>query len=173
MIARPDYDHRFRQPEYPTAMDKLMRVLGASVVDYPLKTHCCGGHMTQISPPVAYELIRRLVAAAAEYRADVLVTLCPMCQLNLDAFQGDMNSHFKSDFHMPVLYFTQLIGLAFGHTPASLGIGKEFVDPRLALAKIGLEMPAAEEEKPKRPARRKKDDPSLPMPRMPEDGESQ
>ena len=172
MIVRPDYDNRFRQPEYPTAMDKLLRVLGATVVDYPLKTHCCGGHMTQISPPVAYELIRRLIAAADEYQADVLVTLCPMCQLNLDAFQGDINGHFKTNYHIPVLYFTQLIGLAFGHQPGKLGIGKEFVDPRPALARIGIELPEADDEDPAEP-RRKKDDPRLPMPRMPEDGESQ
>lgn len=168
MIVRPDPDNRFSNPEYPMEMDKLLNALGAEVIDYPLKTHCCGGHMTQISEPVAFELIRRLIAAADQYRADVMVTLCPMCQLNLDAYQDDMNKHFGTNYHLPILYFTQLMGLAFGHSAEELGIGKEFVDPRPSLAKIGVEVPAEEATMPKR---RAKDDPSLPMPSMPQDDE--
>lgn len=168
MIVRPDPDNRYGNPEYPTALDELLKVLGATVVDFPQKTHCCSGHMTQISPEVAYELLHRLVSGADRYEADMMVTLCPMCQLNLDAYQGDMNDHFETDYHMPCLYFTQLMGLAFGHGPEELGIGKEFVDARDALAKIGVEVPVAE-EKPKRKRRKRKDDKSLPMPRMGEE----
>jgi heterodisulfide reductase subunit B len=87
LIVRPGFDGSFDNPEYPTALDKLMSVLGAVVVDYPLKAHCCGGHMTQISEPVALDLIRRLLKNAVDYEADVIVTLCPMCQLNLDAYR--------------------------------------------------------------------------------------
>ncbi len=165
MIVRPDPDNRYGNPEYPTALDKLLEVLGASVIDFPQKTHCCSGHMTQISPEVAYELLHRLISGADRYQADVMATLCPMCQLNLDAYQGDMNAHFDTDYHMPVLYFTQLMGLAFGHEPDELGIGKEFVDARDALAKIGVVLPE-EEEKPKRKPRRRKKEEGLPMPRM-------
>ncbi|MBE0691085.1 MAG: CoB--CoM heterodisulfide reductase iron-sulfur subunit B family protein, partial [Anaerolineae bacterium] len=80
MIVRPDTGYN---TEYPTHLDKLMATLGATVVDFPMKTHCCGGHMTQISEEVAYELIRRILKNAADYGADAVVTLCPMCQLNL------------------------------------------------------------------------------------------
>jgi len=170
MIVRPDPEHRFDNPEYPQALDKLLKVLGAEVIDFPLKTHCCSGHMTQISPEVAYELIRRLVDGADQYRTDIMVTLCPMCQLNLDAYQGDMNQHFKTNYHVPVLYFTQLIGLAFGYEPLELGIGREFIAAREALAKIGVEVPEPAEAKPRR-KRSRKDDPSLPMPIMPDDEE--
>ncbi|MGD8807645.1 MAG: heterodisulfide reductase-related iron-sulfur binding cluster, partial [Chloroflexota bacterium] len=152
---------RYDDPEYPQGMDELLKVLGAEVVDYPLKTHCCGGHMTQISESTAYEIIRRLLYAADQYKADLIVTLCPMCQMNLDAFQGDVNRHFNTNFHLPVLYFTQLIGLAFGHNAKELGIGREFVDSTDALAKIGVEVP----EPPKKQSRRRRDDPSLPMPK--------
>ncbi len=100
---------------------------------------------------------------AADYHADVIVTVCPMCQLNLDAFQGAMNRYFKSSYHMPVLYFTQMMGLAFGQDAAALGIGAELVDARPALAKIGVELPPpVTEGAPKR----KRDDKSLPMPKM-------
>ncbi len=138
-----------------------MQALGAEVVDFPVKTHCCGGHMTQISAPVAYELIRRLLYAADQYQADIMVTLCPMCQLNLDAYQDDANKHFRTNYHMPIVYFTQLMGLAFGHDPAELGLGREFVNTAPALAKIGVEVP--EEPAAARP-RTRRDDPSLPMP---------
>ncbi len=168
MVVRPDQDHRFRTPEYPHSMDEMMAALGAKVIDFPMKTHCCSGHMTQISPSVAYEMIRRLIASADQYRADVMVTLCPMCQLNLDAYQKEMNDHFGTNYHVPVLYFTQLIGLALGHDPSELGLGREFVSSKAALAKIGVDV--VEEEPGEKPARRRraKDDPSLPMPTMPE-----
>jgi heterodisulfide reductase subunit B len=172
MIARPDRAHRWDNVEHPVAMDRLMRVLGAEVVDFPLKTNCCGGHMTQINLPVAYDLIRRLVHGAAQYRADVMVTLCPMCQLNLDAYQGEMNRYFHTSYHMPVLYFTQLMGLAFGLEPEALGLGREFVDSRPALSRIGVELPPAEEataptKAKARRAKREKQKEGLPMPRMP------
>jgi heterodisulfide reductase subunit B len=170
MIARPDRAHRWDNVEHPTALDRVMKVLGAEVIDFPLKTHCCGGHMTQISLPTAYELIRRLIHAAADYRADVIVTLCPMCQLNLDAYQGDMNRYFHTDYHVPVLYFTQLMGLAFGLKPELLGLGREFVDAGPALSRIGVEVPATD-EKHVTPAvksrQKKKDKEGLPMPVMP------
>ena len=168
MIVRPDPDNRYGHAEYPTAMDDLLKALGAEVIYFPQKTHCCSGHMTQVSPEVAYELIRRLIGAADQYEADMMVTLCPMCQLNLDAYQGDTNRHFKTDYHMPVLYFTQLMGLAFGYGANELGIGKEFVDASEALAKIGVEVPVDEEQLKKQTRRRKKQE-GLPMPRMPEE----
>jgi heterodisulfide reductase subunit B len=165
LIVRPAYQGVFDDPEYPTTLDKLMKSLGTEVVDFPLKASCCGGHMTQISEPVAFDMIHRIIKNAADYQADIIVTVCPMCQLNLDAYQDAMNKFFKTDYHIPILYFTQLIGLAFGLAAKDLGIGKEFVDARPALAKIGVEIPDEEAPKKKKPS---KD--ALPMPSMPEEG---
>jgi heterodisulfide reductase subunit B len=165
LIVRPNIESQYDNHEYPMSLDRLMKGLGASVVDFPMKAHCCGGHMTQISQPVALDLIRRLLENASEYKADMIVTLCPMCQLNLDVYQGDVNKYFKTDYNIPVLYFTQLMGLAFGISAQELGIGKEFVDARPALAKIGVEVPPPEEPKKKKPSKEE-----LPMPRMPEEG---
>ncbi len=158
LIVRPAYQGSFDDPEYPTSLDQLLNSLGTSVVDYPLKTHCCGGHMTQISEGVALELIRRLLKNAADYEADMIVTLCPMCQLNLDAYQESVNKRFGTDYQLPVLFFTQLIGLAMDIPPERLGFGREFVPVKAALAKI-LEEPA----KPPRKARAPKE--ALPLPR--------
>jgi heterodisulfide reductase subunit B len=165
LISRPGLQIVEHDPEYPTSLDEVMTCLGAQVVDFPLKTHCCGGHMTQISEATGFELIRRLVKGAVDSGADLIVTLCPMCQLNLDAFQGAMNRYFKSDLKMPVLYFTQLMGLAFGMDAATLDIGAELVDARPALAKIGVELPPPPAEA---QPRRRRDDKSLPMPALKE-----
>lgn len=156
MIVRPGYD-AFDDLEHPTSLDKLMRALGADVVDYALKTHCCGGHMTQISEPTAFEMIRRLLKNAADYDADAIVTLCPMCQLNLDAYQADVNRYFNTDYHIPILYFTQLMGLAYGFTPREMEIGKEFVSAKPALEKIQADQPKPEHK-------RRRDKSALPMP---------
>ncbi|MBP1464111.1 CoB--CoM heterodisulfide reductase iron-sulfur subunit B family protein [Candidatus Chloroploca sp. M-50] len=170
LVVRPGFQGQFDDPEYPTTLDKLMRVLGAKVVDFPLKAHCCGGHMTQISEEVALELLRRLLKNAADYQADVIVTLCPMCQLNLDVFQRAVNRRFGTNFNLPVLFFTQLMGLAFGLAPERLGIGKEFVASRPALAKIGTSVEVEQERAVGKRAKQRNDQ-SLPMPYMPEEEE--
>ncbi len=113
--------------EYPMQMDELFGWVGAEVVDYPVKAHCCGGHMTQISEPQAFELQRRLLQSAVEYNADMILCMCPMCQLNLDAYQSRVNGMFGTDFHMPIIYFTQMLGVAFGIDISKLGFGKELV----------------------------------------------
>lgn len=124
----------FDDPEYPVKLDRMLGWLGAEVVDYPVKSHCCGGHMAQISEEQAFELIRRLLHSAAEYHADVVACLCPMCQLNLDAYQGRVNNFFNTRFELPVLFFTQLVGLALGIGTEELGFGKEIVAAEPILA---------------------------------------
>ncbi|HSB91391.1 MAG TPA: CoB--CoM heterodisulfide reductase iron-sulfur subunit B family protein [Anaerolineales bacterium] len=160
LLVRPSLNGDGADTEYPTHLDRLLRKLGAEVVDYPLKTHCCGGHMTQISADTAYELIRRLLDCAQQYQADAIVTACPMCQLNLDAYQSQVNRRFGTDFHLPVLYFTQMIGLALGMVPAALGFGQEIVPAEPALAKIGAAVPETEPA-----SRHKRAGAELPMPR--------
>jgi heterodisulfide reductase subunit B2 len=168
MVPRPDYEKRWSDYEHPNELDRLLKVLGAEVIDFPLKTHCCGGHMTQISPETAFELIRRLVHSADQYKADLMVTLCPMCQMNLDAYQAEANSYFRTNYQMPIVFFTQLIGLAFGYDPKTLGFGRELVDTRKALSRIGLDLPTPEPA----PKPKKTRPTGLPMPRMPGDEEA-
>ena len=117
----------FDNPEYPMTLDEMFVWLGAEVVDYPCKAHCCGGHMTQISEPEAFEMIRRLLQSAEDYKADVILCMCPMCQLNMDAYQARVNSHFNTNFNLPIVFFTQLLGVALGIDMKKLGFGKELV----------------------------------------------
>ena len=83
--------------------------------------------MTQISEPQAFELIRRLLQSADDNAADMIVCMCPMCQLNLDGYQGRVNGFFGTEFKLPIMYFTQMLGIAFGLEPKKLGFGKELV----------------------------------------------
>lgn len=169
LVSRPDFDDRWQHHEHPRALDQLLMTLGADVVDFPRRTDCCGGHMTQINPETGLELIRRLIVAAEVSGAHALVTVCPMCQMNVDFYQREMNHHFGEDHHMPILFFTQLMGLAFGMPARKLGIGREIISSRKALANIGIEVPLTEEEEAgraalSRPARRKRGDTTLPSP---------
>lgn len=161
MVPRPDYEKRWSDHEHPVELDLLLQALGAEVIDFPLKTHCCGGHMTQIGPETAFELIRRLVASADHYEADLMATLCPMCQMNVDAYQGEMNRHFRTNYNMPIVFFTQLMGIAFGMDAKELGFGMELVSAKKAMMKIGVETPEPVGAPPPRP--RKQD--GLPMPK--------
>jgi heterodisulfide reductase subunit B len=161
LVSRPDYDDRWQHREHPHALDQLLLTLGADVVEYSRRTDCCGGHMTQISPETGLELIRRLIVEAERAGAHAMVTVCPMCQMNIDFY------HFREDHHMPILFFTQLMGLAYGMSAKKLGFGREIISARPALAHIGIEVPlTAEEEAEKaaaaKPARRRRGDPSLP-----------
>lgn len=161
MVPRPDYENRWSDHEHPDELDRLLKVLDAEVVDFPLKTHCCGGHMPHISPDTAFELIYRLISSAAQYKADVMVTLCPMCQLNLDAYQNETNKRKHTNIRMPTLFFTQLMGLAFGKDAKELGFGKELISAADALNKIGVEAPSEVTQPPRRPKKT-----GLPMPAM-------
>ncbi len=161
MVPRPDYSHRWSDHDRPVELDMLLKTLGAEVVDYPLRTECCGGHMTQIGPEMGLEMIRRLLYAADKLDTDAMVTICPMCQLNLDGFQGEANRCFNTDYHIPVLFFTQLVGLAFGIEPKELGFGAELVSARNLLESIGVEAPP---EEPPAPPKRPRKPEGLPMP---------
>jgi heterodisulfide reductase subunit B len=169
MLPRPDPDHRWKNHERPDDLDRLLASLGAEVVDYPLKTECCGGHMTQIAPKVGLELIKRLIDEAERQHADMMVTVCPMCQINIDAYQGELNARFHTKHRMPIVFFTQLMGVAFGFDAKAMGFGRELTDARAALRKIGT----APEPAPAAATgghRPRPDKRALPMPRPLDDG---
>ncbi|NDJ76162.1 MAG: disulfide reductase [Chloroflexi bacterium] len=160
LVARPD--SVFDSTEQPTVMDDMLAALGAEVTtDFSLKTFCCGGHMTQISEETALGMIHQIIHNAVQAGADAIVTLCPMCQLNLDVYQGYANNLFETDYEMPIMFFTQVIGLAMGLSPKELGVGQEFVSMQPAIKKI-QDVPPPKPKSERRPKQ------ALPMPVMPE-----
>jgi len=132
-IVRPKqgFDH----PEWPQSLDKLITCLGAEATDFPLKSRCCGGSLIISEEAVALDLVRMLLDSALSDGAECLVTVCPLCQMNLDAFQSRVNKKLKTNFNLPILFFTQLIGVAFGLDDADLGLQTGIVPVDRVLAK--------------------------------------
>ncbi len=133
-LVRPDYG--FDNPESPRSLDRLVASLGAEAIPYPLKNRCCGGSLIISEERLALGLIRKLLHNAVENGAQCITTPCPLCQLNLDAYQSRVNSEFKTNFNLPVLFVTQLIGLALGIDAKSLGLNTNIVSPSPVLNHI-------------------------------------
>ncbi|MEO0141011.1 MAG: CoB--CoM heterodisulfide reductase iron-sulfur subunit B family protein [candidate division WOR-3 bacterium] len=129
-LTRPfaDMDDAF----YPTIMDRLLEAIGAEVIsDYPLKTRCCGGSLTGTIPEVGSRLSWLLINEAKNHGANYMVTACPLCQFNLECFQGRMKLWEGKTPKFPILYFTQAIGIALGIERASLGFGQLVYKPTM------------------------------------------
>ncbi len=119
----------FDDPWKPTSMDRLVEALGGKPVKWPLKTRCCGGTLIGTIPEVGLRLSHILLQDALRREADVMITLCPLCQFNLECYQNQMTKQFKEPIRLSILYFTQLMGMAFGIADATLGMQRLFVPP--------------------------------------------
>ena len=127
----------FDDTEFPTTMDQLFEALGADVLtDYPGKVKCCGGMMMLTKDEGALRMCHELLKTAEDGGADVIVCACPLCEMNVEAYQGRVNKMFGTHFNMPVLYFTQLAGLALGVEPKQLAIDKQVVSCDRVVAAI-------------------------------------
>ncbi len=103
----------FDDQNNPTTMDRLLEALGATVIKWPLKTKCCGGSLTGTLPEAGLRLSYILLKEAIKRGADVIATVCPLCQFNLDAYHGKIAAKWEP-VKIPTVYFSQLMGLAFG-----------------------------------------------------------
>jgi heterodisulfide reductase subunit B2 len=116
----------------PQTMDKIARALGAEPIEWPIKTRCCSGSMTSTLTHIGLSMNFELLKEAKLRGANVMLTACPLCQFNLECFQGKISRKFHEDVNMPVMYFTQLMGLAFGISKKELGLHK-MLSPELTL----------------------------------------
>jgi heterodisulfide reductase subunit B2 len=121
LVVAPYYGCQIARPygieddtDNPVMMDKLLAVLGATVIPYPMKTVCCGGSLMGIQKDVALRLCRNILLCAQQSGAQCVAVTCPLCQMNLDAFQSMINKAYGTNFNLPIAYFTQLMGVAFG-----------------------------------------------------------
>jgi len=124
-LSRPR--HEFSDPEFPTEMDEVLAVAGCEVVRFDRKTKCCGGALMTTKEDVVLEINEQLLREAATRGADLIAVCCPMCQMNLDAYQGKINSRFGTRYELPVVYFSQLLGFALGFDEAVMGLARGFV----------------------------------------------
>lgn len=142
IMNRPPEVMEFDDCENPMAMDNILAAMGATVVPFPLKVECCGASFGMPRPDVVARLSGKLLAAAVDVGADVVAVACPMCQMNLDLRQGQVNRALGTRFHMPVPYYTQLMGVALNIAEADLGFDKLCLDPRPVINKALSGAPA-------------------------------
>jgi heterodisulfide reductase subunit B len=136
LLVRPPQVRSFDDPEHPKSMDRIVEALGAQSLDYPDKTRCCGASLVLTDESVMLEMTKDILLSAKAIGADCIVTPCPMCHFNLDAKQERVEDRFDLKIDMPILYFTQLMGIAFGLNPKELGLGRNVVSLKKILEKL-------------------------------------
>jgi succinate dehydrogenase / fumarate reductase cytochrome b subunit len=125
-IIRPSKTHDGsnlnENPYKPNAIESLIKVLMGDAVEYDSKTKCCGFHVDLQNTEVSEKLTANALLDASEHGAEIMVTPCPLCHLNLDVKQKAAAKKANKNFSMPVLHLPQLIGLAFGLSEKELGL---------------------------------------------------
>jgi heterodisulfide reductase subunit B len=132
--TRPPKYTGAENPENPTCMEEIVEALGAEPVDWSYKTDCCGGSLGISQTSLALELSAKVIENAQACGADIIINACPLCQVNVESRQVQMDLGFE----MPVLYITQLMALAFGLEEKKSELGKNMVDPRPILRERGI-----------------------------------
>jgi heterodisulfide reductase subunit B len=138
MLLRPFKEMGFDDKERPTLFEGFLEALGAEAVDFPYKIECCGSFQSVGAPDVATECSYKIVGSAIKNGAEVVVSTCPMCTFNIDNKQTDIKAKVPGFKEIPVLYFTQLLGMAMGLDPGTLGFEQNAVDPLKLLGEKGL-----------------------------------
>ncbi len=124
--------------ENPTILDDLTAVLGATPVDFPYKTECCGAYQTVDKPATVAERTFSILSSARSRGADVVSVSCPLCAFNLDHRQKETAQRYSDFKKMPILYFTQLMAIALGCGEKDLRLDLHYVNPKPLLQEKGL-----------------------------------
>jgi heterodisulfide reductase subunit B len=114
----------FENPQY---LDKMIETVGAEAVPYDQKVSCCGGALAFSEPEKAQKQIRDIVESAYDSSADLIVTPCPLCQANVEIYQSEINKKHGTKFKMPVVYYTQLLTLAYGGSAKESGLDGQLI----------------------------------------------
>jgi heterodisulfide reductase subunit B len=136
LLTRPPKITQFDIAEYPMSMDKVLKAAGIASLDWSYKTICCGASFALTKPEIVVNLSHKIIEEAKSVGADAIAVACPLCQVNLDTRQSDMEKAFGIHPQMPILYFTQLMGYSFGLSPEELLIDKHLTDAESILKKF-------------------------------------
>jgi succinate dehydrogenase / fumarate reductase cytochrome b subunit len=136
-IQRPTEALGFEEhPDRGKALERIIEILGAEVVDFPGKARCCGFPILTINKINSLSMVATHTQDAKSHGADIMVTPCPLCHLNLDGMQAQAASQHNTSINLPILHLPQLLGLAMGMEPKTLGLQRNLISPESALAKI-------------------------------------
>jgi heterodisulfide reductase subunit B len=138
LLIRPPKVTEFDDPENPVLLDNLIGVLGGEIIDWPYKNECCGASFSLTKQDIVLKLAGDILKFAKDKGAECIAVVCPFCQANLDMREGDISKRLKVNIDIPVLYFTQLLGLALGIEPQRLDIGKQMVLSNKLLKEKGI-----------------------------------
>jgi heterodisulfide reductase subunit B len=124
--------------ENPVMMDEIVEVLGGEPLNWSHKTECCGASLSVTRTEIALRLVRAILEAAQERGADCIAVVCPLCQSNLDTRQKDINKTYGTNYHLPILYLSQLIGLTQRLRYSALGLDRLILSPKALLLEKGI-----------------------------------
>jgi len=129
LLTRPPKVADFDDVENPIIMDRIVEALGAEPVSWSHKTECCGAGFSITRPEIAVRLVDEILKAAQFAAADSIVVACPLCHANLDMRQSQAKHKYGRNYNIPILYISQVIGLAQGEAYKALGLDKHLVSP--------------------------------------------
>ena len=138
MLLRPFEEMRFDDKENPTILESFLESIGCEPVDFPYKIECCGSFQSVGAPEVAIECGYAILKSALKNGAEAMVSTCPLCQFNLDTKQREIREKYPDFPGLPVLYFSQLMGLSFDLSMEILDFQRNDVDPIPLLGGKGL-----------------------------------
>jgi heterodisulfide reductase subunit B len=114
--------------ENPRYLDKLVETVGGQAIEeYDQKVTCCGGALAFSEPEKSHEQIKDIVESAYDHGADMIVTPCPVCQMNVEIYQDSINKNYKTKFNMPVTYYSQLMTVAYGGSAKEAGLDGQVI----------------------------------------------
>lgn len=139
LLTRPSKVMQFDECEYPMVMDNLLRSVGISTLDWSYKTECCGGALALSRTDVVRKLTHDIFEEAKAVGANAIAVACPLCHANLDTRQGEVEKEYGTQYGIPIVYFTQLMGLVLGVPLEKLGLQKHFVSADALLSGVDKE----------------------------------
>ena len=138
LLVRPPKVACFDDAEEPMTMDKMVEALGGEAVEWSYKVECCGAAYSSCKPNVAIPMSRDILKNAKLNGADCVLVACPLCFMNLDMRQKEIGQLDNTDYQLPIFYFTEFMGLAFGYSTKELFLNKHFVDATKLLNEKGI-----------------------------------
>jgi heterodisulfide reductase subunit B len=134
-FVRPSRLHEFDDPDNPTKLEELIRAVGAEVLDYPRKMLCCGITVMAVDRNLSLQMGFEKLKLMKDFGADAVVLPCPSCMVQFDRNQRLIEKEFDTELSLPVFFLTELLGLALGESPESLGLDLHLVNT-LPLANV-------------------------------------
>lgn len=114
--------------ENPVYLDNIVESVGAETIPtYEKKVQCCGGALAFSEPEKSQEMIKGIIEAAYDHGANLITTPCPLCQANVEIYQDQINAKYGTKFNMPVVYYSQLMNVAFGRNASDSALDGQII----------------------------------------------